>query len=327
MNSCEKYREIISQMLDGELTEPQKTELIAHIADCRECARLYNAFASISLAIEDGLTDPPESLLTNIMDEIHAQRCGSPASRKPARRFGRLLALAACLAVVIFAAEKSDFFSGGTSETLAATRAESVSTDASDGTYVTNTATYDGAGAQNYGTDDGSDEDALITATPFADEECEQVASSGGHDEETAADNSTDRSDASVSSESEAPAVGAEKGEIAINEASVSLMGISAISVYDGQSEEPEPEPIITVTDEMSIVLIMDLLEFSEAGDEIDVSGAPVFIFEVIRGDETSYSLSVWIVEGRLCCVSDADGVLYVAAGDAGDLFAFIADS
>ncbi len=97
------------------------------------------------------------------------------------------------------------------------------------------------------------------------------------------------------------------------------------ISVYNGESDKPNPDPIMTVTDETSIALIMELLEFSKAGDEIDVSGTPIFIFEVERDDGSTYSLSVWIVEGRLCCVSDTDGILYVAAGDAGDLFAFIA--
>ncbi len=113
--------------------------------------------------------------------------------------------------------------------------------------------------------------------------------------------------------------------EIRASDACASLMGISAISVFEGDFETPDPEPIMTFTDEESLSIIMDMLEFSEAGDEITVSGAPLFLIEITRDDGTIYNLSVWIADGRLCCVSDADGILYVAAGDAGDLFAFIA--
>lgn len=327
MNRCDKYREMISQMLDGELTEPQKTELIAHIAVCRECERLYNAFASISLAIEEGLADPPESLSAGIMDEIRARESSPAASKKPPRKWGRLFALAACLAVVIFAANKSGLFSGAASEPLSAPLSDPVAMDAAAETREAEFGAAEVTETQASGTDDGADEDALITVSPFGDEKSGELTTTGGQDEENATAPSTEQPADSAPPKYEIACEGSSSVDMAITESSVSLMEISAISVYEGDSAEPDPEPIMTITDEQSILLIMDLLEFSEAGDEIDVSGAPIFIFEVERDDGSTYSLSVWIVEGRLCCVSDTDGVLYVAAGDAGDLFAFIANS
>jgi hypothetical protein len=106
---------------------------------------------------------------------------------------------------------------------------------------------------------------------------------------------------------------------------SASLLGVSKVLVFSNETDNPNPDPIITVTDEQPLLSIMELLGFSEAGDGLEVSGAPVFIIEVTKDDGTGYNVSVWIVDGRLYCVSDADGVPYVAAGDASDLFAFIA--
>ena len=44
MSECDRYLEMISQMLDGELPEPQKTELLAHLDGCANCRRVYDAF-------------------------------------------------------------------------------------------------------------------------------------------------------------------------------------------------------------------------------------------------------------------------------------------
>jgi hypothetical protein len=296
-------------MVDGELTESQKTELEAHLAVCGDCARLYDAFAFISSAIGEGLADPPESLRAGVMDGIRAQGARHPAVKKRPRVWARMAALAACLAVVVFAAVKSGAFfpsaasssavSGDTLEYAADAAPTAVSAGVSQ-TDSTASSETDGSGSGVLGVT------ADATAEPFAKNESRITAVP----EET------------LGGETAMQAAGSGAAE---NEKTVSLMSISSVAVFSGDSEEPNPEPITTVTDEKSIVAVMDLLAFSEAGTEIEVSGAPVFIFRVTVEDGSDYDLSVWIVDGRLCCVSDTDGILYIAAGDAGDLFALIA--
>lgn len=316
MNNCERYRSMISLMLDGELPESQKTELEAHIAVCGECARIYDAFAFISSSIEDGLSDPPESLRDGVMKGVRAQRGHTPAEKKLSRVWVRLAALAACLALVVFAAAKSgDFFQGAASSSQA--DGQTLECAAAPASAGTSNVTDEVAGTADNGTAlQGAAEDsdstlryaayADATASPFEDGENEIiVASEDGENGESLRQAASD--------------------EKAADNAAVSLMGISSIAVFSGDAAEPDPEPITTVTDEQTITAIMDLLAFSEAGEDIQVSGAPIFIFKVVADDDSSYNLSVWIVDGRLCCVSDADGVLYVAAGDAGDVFDFIA--
>ncbi|MFR3291290.1 MAG: anti-sigma factor family protein [Lachnospiraceae bacterium] len=51
MSECDKYQEMISQMLDGELPEPHKTELVKHLGCCPDCRRVYDAFSAISLSL------------------------------------------------------------------------------------------------------------------------------------------------------------------------------------------------------------------------------------------------------------------------------------
>ena len=44
MSDCERNRELMSMMLDGELTAEQEAGLRTHIASCDECRRVYEAF-------------------------------------------------------------------------------------------------------------------------------------------------------------------------------------------------------------------------------------------------------------------------------------------
>lgn len=108
MNGCEKYIEMISAMVDGELTAEQEAELRTHIDQCGECAKVYDAFTSISEALANDLVAPPETLAKGIMYKINLNKKGG------ARRFafGRYTAIAACLALVLFGASHFGLFGG-----------------------------------------------------------------------------------------------------------------------------------------------------------------------------------------------------------------------
>ena len=106
MNDCEKYTELMSQMIDGELNAEQESELRTHIASCEECRRVFEAFEGVSSALADELVEPPEMLAKGVMFKLRNQ--------KKHRRFlyGKFTAMAACLALVLFGAAKFGFFGG-----------------------------------------------------------------------------------------------------------------------------------------------------------------------------------------------------------------------
>ena len=123
MADCEKYIEMMSAMVDGELPEAEEAELRAHIESCDECSRVYNAFLGISGALSEKLAAPPEALAKGVMYKIKVQK-------KAGRRFafGRFTALAACLALVLLGASYFGLFEGSSlnkSESVAAPRAMS----------------------------------------------------------------------------------------------------------------------------------------------------------------------------------------------------------
>ena len=99
MSSCEKYQELISRMVDGDLSQKEQKELLAHIETCPECAALYQAFSLLSDKISGELEESPLDLRDNVMAEIR---------REEIRRRNRLpnilravMSAAACLAVIV----------------------------------------------------------------------------------------------------------------------------------------------------------------------------------------------------------------------------------
>ena len=97
MNSCEKIQEMISAMLDGELTKEEKAIVQEHIASCNECAAMYEDFAALSEELSDNLRNTPANLHEHIMDGIKAQI----KPKKPIHVLMRpYMAAAACLIIV-----------------------------------------------------------------------------------------------------------------------------------------------------------------------------------------------------------------------------------
>lgn len=102
MSECDKYQEMISQMLDGELPEPHKTELVKHLGYCPDCRRVYDAFSAISLSL--GETAAPEGFAGDVMAAVRTQGVhGSGRSKAPGKSLARYLALAACLVLAVLA--------------------------------------------------------------------------------------------------------------------------------------------------------------------------------------------------------------------------------
>ena len=70
MRDCADYQELLSALLDGQLGEEERRELRTHLASCADCAALYEAFSSVSGAME--LEEPPADLHEKVMDAVRA---------------------------------------------------------------------------------------------------------------------------------------------------------------------------------------------------------------------------------------------------------------
>ena len=97
MNDCEEYTELMSRMLDGELSEEQTSELRAHIASCEDCRKAFDAFTSVSEALSDELCEPPEMLAKGVMFKIRNHK-------KHRVVIGKFTTLAACIALILVGA-------------------------------------------------------------------------------------------------------------------------------------------------------------------------------------------------------------------------------
>ena len=99
MSACDKYQEMISALLDGELTEEEQTQVRAHIASCAECRAMYEAFSALNAAVSADV-DVPESLHDGIMARVHSAETATKTQGK-LTVLRRTVSLAACLVVIV----------------------------------------------------------------------------------------------------------------------------------------------------------------------------------------------------------------------------------
>lgn len=98
MNDCAKIQEMISAMLDGEISAGERAAIEAHIALCPECAAMYADFTALSEGMVEMCEEVPAALHDKIMNGVHA-------ASKPKK--GLLISLrpymsaAACLVVIV----------------------------------------------------------------------------------------------------------------------------------------------------------------------------------------------------------------------------------
>ena len=100
MKDCAAYQEMISRLIDREITPEEGTELAAHARECAECRAVYTAFSSLSGLLSDDLVDPPEELAENVMAEIRRSELWKK-KRQPRRQLRRWAALAACAVLLV----------------------------------------------------------------------------------------------------------------------------------------------------------------------------------------------------------------------------------
>ena len=107
MPHCENYQMLISALLDDEITETQRADLMEHLETCVDCA----AFLNDQLALKDalrGLTaQAPKNFSESIMARVRETAQDRPENEKKVLTFPglrRWVGLAACCAVVAIGA-------------------------------------------------------------------------------------------------------------------------------------------------------------------------------------------------------------------------------
>lgn len=99
MKDCAQYQELISRLIDRELTAEEGEELAAHARECEECRAVYAAFSSLSGMLGAELVDPPGELRENVMAELRRSELWKK-NRRP-RQLRRIAAIAACAVLVV----------------------------------------------------------------------------------------------------------------------------------------------------------------------------------------------------------------------------------
>ena len=96
MDSCEKYIELISAGIDGELSDEELSQLMDHLKVCPECREYARLVKAAGDAMRDMTEEAPAGLTEGVMKEIR------PAKKKRWSA-GRIGTVAAALAVVMLA--------------------------------------------------------------------------------------------------------------------------------------------------------------------------------------------------------------------------------
>ena len=135
MNGCQEYQELISRMLDEDLSKTERDALAEHIKRCPDCAAVYVAFRSLSESLSEDLVEPSPDLHEKIMADVRreAMRTRNTAHHHH-RRWHTVMTAAACLLLVVAAAMSFPKIAGrkGAQQAPAAVSQETVLTGAAE---------------------------------------------------------------------------------------------------------------------------------------------------------------------------------------------------
>lgn len=99
MKACTYYQELISRLIDRELSPEEGEELRAHAETCEDCRAVYTAFSALSSLVSEELVDPPAELRENVMATI--RRGEMKKKNKTRKHTWRIVSVAACAVLVV----------------------------------------------------------------------------------------------------------------------------------------------------------------------------------------------------------------------------------
>ena len=85
MKECEEFAPLLSAFVDGELTEEERAEVLAHVSECEKCRRLLGELTALHAALgelED--EDVPAGFTEGVMAAVRAEK----AAKKPQTKSG-----------------------------------------------------------------------------------------------------------------------------------------------------------------------------------------------------------------------------------------------
>ena len=200
MNDCAKYQELISCLIDGELTEHQAAELEQHMAHCPECMAMYRDFSAVSGCVSSGMEKVPAGLHDSIMSGVKAAAKAKKAKKPVIVRLRPYMAAAACLVVIVGAVFA--LRDGVSFETASNSSSSTTATAAAD-CNVSDKVTADSAPAQ-------SEEYGFAYSTTESSSEPECEAGEDITDDSPAADSGENNFDTANSSAAGTRSMGAE---------------------------------------------------------------------------------------------------------------------
>lgn len=103
MNDCEKYSELISALIDGELNDEERAALEAHLAECPDCRRVSEAFSAIS-GETAAREDVPFDFCERTMYKIKLESERPSGLQRFIKGYGKYTGLAAVLAILLIGA-------------------------------------------------------------------------------------------------------------------------------------------------------------------------------------------------------------------------------
>ena len=325
MRDCEAYMEQISVLLDGELGEYETEVLMAHLDTCPECRIFYDAFTSISENTASLAAAAPDGFAAGVMLGIEDDVRMRTLKRQ---RFGigRITTVAACLAVVLFAASRlgRNDFSGGDASLLGSTEglqnASSMAADAPEAAPEHRPFAAAGGDA-NFGSEKAASEEP---------EDFDTIVRT-----ESGIGGALDDADYSTTvTEGEAHPAGApqsgyvqEGGYAPQDEKITEIATIDASDNGLAQLAPPAatgaPAPP-TVASLNAVLEYSNFLEVAANPGVFDFTTAPAMTMEAVADGEF-LTITLWEADGKLYC--GAGSVFYIAEGTLEGFLAFIAES
>lgn len=96
MADCFRYHEMISCLIDDELSVEERIELDKHLEHCEGCRALLNIY---ELAFDGEMVEPPKELVSGSMLKVRA--AAASAKRHLRKHIMRYAAAAACFALIV----------------------------------------------------------------------------------------------------------------------------------------------------------------------------------------------------------------------------------
>ena len=108
MNSCAYYQELISSLVDGELSDEENEALMLHLNTCSRCNAMYAVFHDLSDILSEEPEPLPEGLHENIMAGIRRSELKKRNRRMRSVGLRTAMTAAACAVLVLAAAVTFD---------------------------------------------------------------------------------------------------------------------------------------------------------------------------------------------------------------------------